>query len=67
MNGEGTWAIQAVDFADDGGTLYTLFDETRRPVLAAAWPQPLEAVAAVYGFVTTRLPSVTEATPDERE
>jgi hypothetical protein len=62
-----SWAIQATDFADDdSGTLYTLFDETGAPVLSAAWPQPLQAIAARRGFAVTRLPCATGAiTEDE--
>jgi hypothetical protein len=68
MINEPIWAIQATDFADDdSGTLYTLFDETGVPVLCAAWPQPLQAIAAIHGYAVTRLPSFTEVTYDKRE
>ena len=44
---ENGYRIVAADGADlDGGTLYTLLDETGCPVASAAWPQPLEAIAA---------------------
>jgi hypothetical protein len=66
MNDQWTWAIQATDFADDdSGTLYTLFDETGKPVLSAPWPQPLQAIAAMRGFAVRRLPCATGVTTDD--
>lgn len=45
-----TYGLVAIDGADDdGGTLYVLHVTAGRPVLSAAWPQPLERFAADQG------------------
>jgi hypothetical protein len=57
------WVIVAQDGADDdGGTLYTLFDENGGVVTAAAWPHPLEEWALKAGRATVRGTSWTGAT-----
>jgi hypothetical protein len=57
--------IVAQDGADDdGGTLYTLFDDDGEPILSAAWPQPLETHARLLGRETRRGLSWTGASED---
>lgn len=51
------YGLVAMDGADDdGGTLYALIDGGR-PILTAAWPQPLEKYAADRGRPVVRLPA----------
>lgn len=48
--------LVALDGADDdGGTLYVLMDDGR-PILTAAWPQPLMQYASDHGREVVRLP-----------
>ena len=59
------WVIVAQDGADeDGGTLYTLFDEHGNVQVSAAWPHPLEERALLAGRATVRGPSWTGATTE---
>ena len=60
------YTIIAQDGADDdGGTLYTLYDDLFRIVAAAAWPQPLEEIAAERGYSTRRRRPVIGLFKDE--
>ena len=44
---ENGYRIVAVDGAgEDGSTLYVLYNRVGRMITAAAWPQPLELIAA---------------------
>ncbi len=59
------YGLVALDGADeDGGTLYALLDEGR-PVLSAAWPQPLHQYAAERGREVVRLPAWAGAVTDD--
>lgn len=61
------FTMLALDGADDdGGTLYVLLDQGV-PVTAAAWPMPLEKLAADHGRDVVRLARPDDYGPDDAD